>query len=69
MCFLSFRQASKEARKGGPAVSGGSGLAVGSNKTGTEHQFVPIAFSNSTTCDVCSKSMCNKPAVQCGSEW
>ncbi|KAK2146186.1 hypothetical protein LSH36_626g05027 [Paralvinella palmiformis] len=29
------------------------------------HQFVGVCFSNSTPCDVCSKSMSNKLALQC----
>ncbi|XP_074651891.1 uncharacterized protein LOC141906481 isoform X3 [Tubulanus polymorphus] len=29
------------------------------------HQFVSVSFSNSTNCDVCSKSMANKSALRC----
>ncbi|CAL4065020.1 unnamed protein product, partial [Meganyctiphanes norvegica] len=29
------------------------------------HQFVGVCYSNSATCDVCSKPMTNKPALRC----
>ncbi|XP_076065727.1 uncharacterized protein LOC143039494 isoform X6 [Oratosquilla oratoria] len=31
----------------------------------SSHQFVSVCYSNSATCDVCSKSMTNKPALRC----
>uniref|UniRef100_T1IKF7 DH domain-containing protein n=1 Tax=Strigamia maritima TaxID=126957 RepID=T1IKF7_STRMM len=31
----------------------------------TSHQFVSVCYSNSAVCDVCSKSMSNKPALHC----
>ncbi|XP_078313770.1 rho guanine nucleotide exchange factor 28-like isoform X2 [Crassostrea virginica] len=35
------------------------------NKGRHGHHFVAVSFSNSTSCDVCSKSMANKPALRC----
>ncbi len=32
------------------------------------HHFVSVSFSNSTTCDVCGKSMANKASLQCESK-
>ncbi|KAK3098961.1 hypothetical protein FSP39_024733 [Pinctada imbricata] len=29
------------------------------------HQYVSVSISNSTTCDVCQKTMANKPALRC----
>ncbi|XP_013406407.1 A-kinase anchor protein 13 isoform X4 [Lingula anatina] len=29
------------------------------------HQFVSVSFSNSTSCDICGKTLANKPAVSC----
>ncbi|ELU18663.1 hypothetical protein CAPTEDRAFT_209220 [Capitella teleta] len=34
-------------------------------KLKSTHTFVSVSFSNSTACDVCSRSMANKPALQC----
>ncbi|KAK8741372.1 hypothetical protein OTU49_017410, partial [Cherax quadricarinatus] len=31
----------------------------------SSHQFVSVCYSNSATCDVCSKPMTNKPALRC----
>ncbi|KAK7075659.1 hypothetical protein SK128_020840, partial [Halocaridina rubra] len=31
----------------------------------SSHQFVAVCYSNSATCDVCSKPMTNKPALRC----
>ncbi|XP_064618517.1 A-kinase anchor protein 13-like isoform X3 [Lineus longissimus] len=31
----------------------------------SSHQYVSVSFSNSTSCDVCGKSMANKAALQC----
>ncbi|XP_061172276.1 A-kinase anchor protein 13-like isoform X3 [Saccostrea echinata] len=35
------------------------------NKGRHGHNFVSVSFSNSTSCDVCSKSMANKAALRC----
>ncbi|KAK3599339.1 hypothetical protein CHS0354_009832 [Potamilus streckersoni] len=34
-------------------------------KNRSSHQFVSVSFSNNTPCDVCNKSMTNKPALCC----
>ena len=31
------------------------------------HAFVAVSFSNATSCDVCTKPLFNKPALQCQS--
>ncbi|KAK4317789.1 hypothetical protein Pmani_011187 [Petrolisthes manimaculis] len=33
----------------------------------SSHHFVAVCYSNSATCDVCSKPMTNKPALRCES--
>ncbi|XP_050403931.2 rho guanine nucleotide exchange factor 28 isoform X3 [Patella vulgata] len=35
------------------------------NKIKTTHQFVSVCFGNNTACDVCHKTMANKPAIRC----
>ncbi|KAL3866273.1 hypothetical protein ACJMK2_043581 [Sinanodonta woodiana] len=34
-------------------------------KNKSAHQLVPVSFSNNTPCDVCNKSLTNKPALCC----
>ncbi|CAH1255429.1 ARHGEF28 [Branchiostoma lanceolatum] len=34
-------------------------------ESASTHQFVHISFSNSTVCDICAKTLANKPALQC----
>ncbi|KAI8501700.1 Rho guanine nucleotide exchange factor 28 [Branchiostoma belcheri] len=34
-------------------------------ESASTHQFVNISFSNSTVCDICAKTLANKPALQC----
>lgn len=38
------------------------------NKGRHGHHFVAVSVSNSTSCDVCSKSMTNKSALRCESK-
>lgn len=38
------------------------------NKGRHGHHFVAVSVSNSTSCDVCSKSMANKSALRCESK-
>lgn len=38
------------------------------NKSRHGHHFVAVSVSNSTSCDVCSKSMANKSALRCESK-
>ena len=35
----------------------------------TGHKFVSASVSNSMLCDVCRKSLANKPALRCESEY
>ncbi|XP_035667320.1 A-kinase anchor protein 13-like isoform X6 [Branchiostoma floridae] len=42
------------------------GKSKGKDKeSANTHQFVNISFSNSTVCDICAKTLANKPALQC----
>lgn len=40
-----------------------------SSNSSSSHRFVSVCYSNSTVCDVCSKSMANKSALRCESKW
>ncbi|XP_064607834.1 A-kinase anchor protein 13-like isoform X2 [Liolophura sinensis] len=67
---------SKEEKKRRPSVF--SKLTRGSHRgrkskdkenkqKGQTHQFVSVSFSNSTSCNVCGRSLANKPALRCES--